>query len=568
MIRNKVFIFLSTLLAFRILFACVLPITGDEAYFVEWARHPDVCYYDHPGMVAWLMYPFIQLFGESLLAVRFQAVAAGLLFCCLAFYLGRRLYPGTEIPFRGLVLAGIVPFAAILSVLVSTDTPLAVFWAGALVSFYAACDTNKFSMWLLTGLLLGCAFLSKFLAFGFVPAAFLYLCLAPGKRRLLRTPGPWVALAVTIVLFVPVIVWNYHHDWLTFKFNFVKRQAELGLSLNTFFSYTGGQLLFFSPLVIAVPALFLVRNLRTCLKSEKDLFLVLFAGVPLGGFALISMFRPVGGHWTAVALVPVALLCARSIEQKNRIFWTSTAVTGWALSVLIFIGTLSILFIGPLNFERGMKCIGFSGEKAEWYTGVVFGNPEIASFAEILNSRHKGFLATKSYSLSSVLSFHSPNKTHYSVWGSKSFYGRNFDLWDDPALLRGKTMVFAGFRKRIGRTFIKKMLPHFSSVTVYCFNHPVGLYKRGTRNAERGTKKRKEKTQKRLDSLQLLEVLSLSKGTEKNRTGSLETGNGGQGSVISARLTYVCRSAPPEWSAFIVIVGKHFSGEKLSYEKK
>ena len=29
--------------------------TGDEAYFVLWGRHPDLGFYDHPPMVGWLL---------------------------------------------------------------------------------------------------------------------------------------------------------------------------------------------------------------------------------------------------------------------------------------------------------------------------------------------------------------------------------------------------------------------------------------------------------------------------------------------------------------------------------
>ena len=40
-------------LLFRLWLSAVFPFTGDEAYFVDWGRHPDWGFYDHPPMVGW-----------------------------------------------------------------------------------------------------------------------------------------------------------------------------------------------------------------------------------------------------------------------------------------------------------------------------------------------------------------------------------------------------------------------------------------------------------------------------------------------------------------------------------
>ena len=40
-------------LIFRFWLAAVLPITGDEAYFIWWGWKPDWGFYDHPPMIGW-----------------------------------------------------------------------------------------------------------------------------------------------------------------------------------------------------------------------------------------------------------------------------------------------------------------------------------------------------------------------------------------------------------------------------------------------------------------------------------------------------------------------------------
>ena len=52
---------LGILIIFSILQAlynALLPIYLDEAYYWVWALRPEFSYYDHPGMVAWIIYPF------------------------------------------------------------------------------------------------------------------------------------------------------------------------------------------------------------------------------------------------------------------------------------------------------------------------------------------------------------------------------------------------------------------------------------------------------------------------------------------------------------------------------
>ena len=48
-------------LAFRLWLAWWLPLTGDEAYFLQWGEAPALGYYDHPPLVGWLLAALLQL---------------------------------------------------------------------------------------------------------------------------------------------------------------------------------------------------------------------------------------------------------------------------------------------------------------------------------------------------------------------------------------------------------------------------------------------------------------------------------------------------------------------------
>ena len=57
---------LAVTTALRLVYALKFPLTGDEAYFWEWARHPAMGYYDHPPMAGWILWVSRHIFGDTL----------------------------------------------------------------------------------------------------------------------------------------------------------------------------------------------------------------------------------------------------------------------------------------------------------------------------------------------------------------------------------------------------------------------------------------------------------------------------------------------------------------------
>ncbi|MDH4285786.1 MAG: glycosyltransferase family 39 protein, partial [Gallionellaceae bacterium] len=66
-LSNTFKIVLLATLVIKLALACFIPLTGDEAYFVMWARHLDFGYYDHPPMVGWFLHLMLYLGNAELL---------------------------------------------------------------------------------------------------------------------------------------------------------------------------------------------------------------------------------------------------------------------------------------------------------------------------------------------------------------------------------------------------------------------------------------------------------------------------------------------------------------------
>ena len=178
--------------------------------------------------------------------------------------------------------------------------------------------TGSLWAWLLTGLVLGIALLTKYtvLLFGF---GLLVGLLATPARRQLRTPGPWLAALIAFVLFLPNLIWQIAHGWPTLEF-IANNNANVAMTVGGFLAaqpllmglpglllWLGGLAWFFSPagrsyrvlgwVVLAVLGVLLV-------VGGKDYYLgpTFPLGFAAGAVALEHWVRRRGQRWLAPAL--------------------------------------------------------------------------------------------------------------------------------------------------------------------------------------------------------------------------------------------------------------------------
>ena len=279
-------------LLFRGWLAVALPITGDEAYFYWWGVQPDWGYYDHPPMVGWLIAAMRATFGDTLWAIRLPvlllpAAVGGLLWWALAAIDRTRAA-------WAVLLFWLAPINW-LNVLITTDTPL-IFWSVA-----SACclliaerrprlDGRAWSLYALSGVLLGAAFLSKYFAVVLGLAYFVHFALFRRERfaafallLLCALPGPAINIA-----------WNIEHCWSNIMFNLINRNAGEVFTWKKPATYLAMMVYLVSPVAAwlswkhrsELGATFRAHRLLGCLVV-----------VPLLFFALLSFKKVIGLHW-------------------------------------------------------------------------------------------------------------------------------------------------------------------------------------------------------------------------------------------------------------------------------
>jgi len=286
------------LLLLRLVFLGSANLLPEEAYYWNYSQHLDIGYLDHPPMVAWLIWLGTAFFGDNEFGVRIGAYICWLLTATFSFYLARNLFDkATAIACATLV--AVVPFYFSTGFLMMPDAPLTAAWAATLFFLERALLGEKRLAWFGAGLSLGLGLLSKYTILLLGPAALLFVLIDPKSRQWLGRKEPYLAAALSVLLFSPVIYWNATHQWMSFAFQGSRRVG--GAFQFTLPSLIVSVAVLLTPTGFIAAAVSLKANasaVRSRTDTKRALFILLFTLVPLSVFVLFSLFHDNKPNWT------------------------------------------------------------------------------------------------------------------------------------------------------------------------------------------------------------------------------------------------------------------------------
>lgn len=321
----------------RLVAAGRVGLSGDEAHYALYGYFLDWSYFDHPPLIGWLQALALQL-GDSFLVLRLWPIVLAALGSYLLFRLTRLLFPHDSpwIAFVTVLVWQSALIAQILSLAMLPDTPLLVAALLAALFLYQALVENRPKAWLGVGVAFGLAGLSKYTAVMLVLSAF-WLMLEFRQWRQLATPWLWGGVALAVIMILPVIGWNYHHDWISLGYQLDHGMPERAWSLQRFALSLVGQLLAYGPLVVIGGGIMMVLGWR----DARQRFLLALALPSLLPFIWNSGYEATLPHWTALGWLFLTPLIGRWIvevwQQKRglRIFsWGSAVYSAVLVSVL------------------------------------------------------------------------------------------------------------------------------------------------------------------------------------------------------------------------------------------
>jgi hypothetical protein len=299
--------FLSILLTFQLFRFLLLPFFGmmpQDAYYDFYGEHLALSYFDHPGMIGYLLRLFTTVFGKHVFVIKLAdfVVTSATLF---AFYQLAGCFLSKQKQNLALLLIGSTFLISILSTISTPDVPLLLFWTLSLIALYHAVFRQQKMYWLLAGVFMGLAFDSKYTAILLQIGLILFLIFSNKYRKLLLSGWFWLSLLISVLVTFPVFYWNYQHDFVSFLFQSKSRTGDISkfqLKPLLFLGTIGTQIFLLLPVVFCGLVLFSFKFIKKVLTkwtlpNEKILFLLCFFLPAFLGFFMISPIYWVKINW-------------------------------------------------------------------------------------------------------------------------------------------------------------------------------------------------------------------------------------------------------------------------------
>jgi hypothetical protein len=373
----------------RLLIAAYTGLGIGESYYFRGALHLDLSYFDQPPLFFWLGGLSIKIFGLNNLGLRFPSVLLFAGTSWLLFLVTKQLF-NAKAGFWAVTLMNLsAVFTVAIACWFQPDAPLVFFWMASTYFIVQILIVNNsgdtsavrnsgqtYLLWILTGICLGLATLSKYHVLFIFAGVFFFL----GTNKLLRHwmwhPGPYIAVLITLIFASPVLWWNYHNNWVSFVFQGSRAGTgqQFHLHPEWFLRSILGQALWLLPWIWwpLVSQLFVSYKNRA--GSLAYGFSFWMSVLPIVFFTLVTLWADLQYHfhWQAPGYMMLFMPLGFAVDKKLH---ATEGVAGRATRrwirfsvcfTIITIGVLSLHMVTGFWQSYGPKwVVGLAGDKTD-----------------------------------------------------------------------------------------------------------------------------------------------------------------------------------------------------------
>jgi 4-amino-4-deoxy-L-arabinose transferase-like glycosyltransferase len=334
---NKIHASLLLYFSIALLLAPIGILELDSFYYWDWSRHLALSYYDGSPMIAYFIKLSTLLFGNTLFAISFVGIIVAAATAFIIYKTGR-LFLNKEASYVAMLMWLLSPLVT-QDILYQTtyDTPLTLFWASTIYFLVKYLKDNETKNLYFCGASIGLMMMSKYSGIVLVLALFIFL-ITTSYRKLFKSRHVYLAGLLALVIFSPVILWNYQHEWQSFLYQLTTHDMghPHGLFITLFKLFFRAYVPWLN--ILLIPPIFYC--FKKCPKSLVAYLCVVICLTVIFFYLFEGRNVNIRKYWLTQYLISGALLGGFCFQQFNETFrkltYYSIAVFGiFSLFILI-----------------------------------------------------------------------------------------------------------------------------------------------------------------------------------------------------------------------------------------
>lgn len=384
-------LFLTLLIHFWI--AAHFELSHDEAYYWLYSRNLDWGFFDHPPVVG-LIIKLFSFLPKSELSVR-----AGFILMQMACALLLMNLVNKSRQWIALLLFFSFPLASFAGLFALPDLPL--LFMTSVYCYFLKLYLEKEDALSVLGLGISIPLLLYSKYHGILLVFFTLIALP----KLFKRKSFYLITIISILLFLPHLIWQYQHNFATLRYHFIER-PKANFQFSRLLEYTGAQI-FLAGLFAGPIVWWTVFKERVQSDFHRSLKFISFGTVL---FFFISIFsKKFEANWTIFLTIPLIVLTLASPVWEK--LWPRRILIG----SLVLVFSLRFLLVADPASIKIKRLTEFHGWK---------------SWAQSVQSKCQNPVLANTYQIASKLSFYLNLPIHALNYGSRK---NQFDYWAPEA---------------------------------------------------------------------------------------------------------------------------------------
>ena len=392
---------LVTLARVIALFFSPIELSVDEDQYWQWSKILQWGYFTKPPIIAWTIALSTSIFGQEEWAVRLCSPIIHFLISILLWIASQSFFDSKSGRVAALIWIS-TPVASLGSFIISTDTPLLLFWSFAIIFLIKLIKTRKVPYSILIGITIGLGFLSKYAALFFLMSLGLWW-LIYDRGKILEIKSLILIILFTFIVASGNLHWNYMNDFATIIHTISNADLKsVMFNFKNMIEFLSSQLLVFGPILFLLYIFFVYKSFY---KNTK-LSLLAMLSLPIIFLIIIQSFLKIANaNWAVSAYIAATILLSAYVVINKikciRLIFKIGLFVNVAISIFILNVTATGSFY-PINLKSNpiRKNLGFEllAEKIqatfqkEEFSSIIFETrSDISRFNYYLNRFDNNF---------------------------------------------------------------------------------------------------------------------------------------------------------------------------------